>query len=359
MVQRLPEVWPENEVTTLRDFEETRALTQRAAQEAFKRLYRKYFNGTERVLEVGSGTGYFSRQWPSEFSGEWVHLEPQQAFIEEARRKNPVGIYVNGSIYHIPFDDQSFDGVCGLSSFDVFYDLEAAVREADRVLKRGGLFFHVLDIGANYDVVDDDFKEKRVPLMISRTTTRPSLFSRHCGDPLCFRYIPSKTLDLFLAEVGMTRREMDTLPSISGFFALKKFSERFRCEQGPNDVFGALPEYENLFDRYAHEFSPDVYFHDKFVRVVSSVFGTEHINAGNLIGSYVGKRTAQQATQYPECFVFQKTNGTTSFGRCLRMDYPFYLLQQACEHRFPRLAGCIEPWCYERVTFDCVLVQKA
>ena len=54
-----------------------------------------------------------------------------------SKRENPA-IFVEGTAEDMPFEDESFEGVCSLFSFRDWYDKRAGLSEVMRVLKPGG-----------------------------------------------------------------------------------------------------------------------------------------------------------------------------------------------------------------------------
>jgi ubiquinone/menaquinone biosynthesis C-methylase UbiE len=144
------------EVKYFEEFERNRAVVLKANQKLLTDLYNSVFEGDERVLEVGCGAAFLKRSMP-EHKGEWVQLD-SKAVIQKAKELYPEGTYKVGSVYKLPFPDESFDVVCGFNSYDMFYDLEKAVNETHRVLKKGGVFFHGLDLYPCIAPIQDDLK---------------------------------------------------------------------------------------------------------------------------------------------------------------------------------------------------------
>ena len=96
-----------------------------------------FFNGCEKILEIGPGTGDFLRAC-EELGKKCVGLDISPEIAEYAKKKNIQ--VIEGSGTHIPFKDGSFDG---LYSANVFEHLERGallqtVKEGLRVLEKGG-----------------------------------------------------------------------------------------------------------------------------------------------------------------------------------------------------------------------------
>jgi ubiquinone/menaquinone biosynthesis C-methylase UbiE len=159
--------WPKIAIKDLNYLEGRRSLFLRATQDALAYFYKKNFEGNEKVLEIGAGTGFMKRNWPKEYRGKWVQLEPQAAFLKEANKRTKNEISVHANVYDIPFESESFDVICGFCSYDVFMDLEKAVKETYRVLKKGGLFFHMIDAYPCKLPIENDFKQLNIPCKIT------------------------------------------------------------------------------------------------------------------------------------------------------------------------------------------------
>lgn len=148
--------WTGTEVTKAFDrFEEERRKVRCATRLLLEDFYRANFVGLETVLEVGAGKGELLLQWPARFNGNWLQLDRELDLLKYAQ-----GQVLVGSAYDLPVASGSIDVVCGLGSFDTFFDLEIAVAEAARALNPSGWFFHLLDLVANDDAVFYDLKQK-------------------------------------------------------------------------------------------------------------------------------------------------------------------------------------------------------
>ena len=101
--------WPKKAIKDLNYLENRRNLFLRATKDALAHFYKNNFAGNEKVLEIGAGTGFMKRNL-LEHKGKWLQLEPQKAFIEKAKKADG---FVQGSVYDIPFENESFDVVCG------------------------------------------------------------------------------------------------------------------------------------------------------------------------------------------------------------------------------------------------------
>ncbi|MBR79592.1 MAG: hypothetical protein CMA88_02260 [Euryarchaeota archaeon] len=96
-----------------------------------------------RVLEVGCGPGSFAEDVVGR---DLVCLDPIPEMLNSAEervnrsrfsRGEAAATFVEGTAESLPFEDNSFDGVCSLFSFRDWYDKKAGLDEALRVLRPG------------------------------------------------------------------------------------------------------------------------------------------------------------------------------------------------------------------------------
>ena len=94
-----------------------------------------------RLLDVGCGTGFLldllAKQRPAEYCG----LDLSDEMLKVARGKAiPGAAFVQGRSERLPYEDGSFDIVTCSQSFHHYPHPDQAMREALRVLRRGGLY---------------------------------------------------------------------------------------------------------------------------------------------------------------------------------------------------------------------------
>ncbi|MDO8461141.1 MAG: class I SAM-dependent methyltransferase [bacterium] len=147
-------IWPDRAIDTLLRFEIERMLTIRATWKLLAKFCQANISENATVLEIGSGTGFLRRNLTPDTGDLWVQMDGQPYFLDIAKNLSSQDTYICGSAYNVPFQDESFDVVCGFSSFDTFPDLNPTIRESHRVLKKGGLFFHMLDLLPSDEIMD-------------------------------------------------------------------------------------------------------------------------------------------------------------------------------------------------------------
>ncbi|MDN3506418.1 MAG: bifunctional 2-polyprenyl-6-hydroxyphenol methylase/3-demethylubiquinol 3-O-methyltransferase UbiG [Simkaniaceae bacterium] len=95
-----------------------------------------------RVLDVGCGGGYLTNFLATKghfVSG--VDLSEQSLQIAKKYDTSESVEYKRASAYELPFPDNTFDAVCAMDLLEHVENPAQVVKEASRVLKKGGLFF--------------------------------------------------------------------------------------------------------------------------------------------------------------------------------------------------------------------------
>lgn len=140
-------------------YAQNRVLVSRAMNLWFADLYEQNFKGNETVLEVGSGLNVLSTNLP-EHHGKWYQLDSDTEALKEAKKLSPNGVYISGSGLELPFEDNSFDVVCGFNCYDLLMAYQdTAFAEARRVLKNDGLFLHIQDLLTPLNIRSDTGEE--------------------------------------------------------------------------------------------------------------------------------------------------------------------------------------------------------
>jgi len=95
----------------------------------------------EKALDVGCGTGNFSFMLAQK-GLEVVGLDISPHMLKQAWKKaegeNISLEFVQGNIYDLPFNDETFDLVLSVTAFEFLSDPKAAASEAWRCVKPGG-----------------------------------------------------------------------------------------------------------------------------------------------------------------------------------------------------------------------------
>ncbi len=88
------------------------------------------------LLDVGCGTGYFSRRF-SEIDLNVTALDPNKAALDYARQQSEAIHYLQADALSLPFSNDSFDYVSAITSLCFVKTPQQAVQEMWRVTKHG------------------------------------------------------------------------------------------------------------------------------------------------------------------------------------------------------------------------------
>ncbi len=93
------------------------------------------------ILDVGSGQGRGSTEIDG--YGTYIGVEPSEFLVNRAKEmySAPNRSFIIGNAYELPIDSESVDGVISVNVLFHLANLETAVKEMSRALKRGGSFF--------------------------------------------------------------------------------------------------------------------------------------------------------------------------------------------------------------------------
>ncbi|QDV20558.1 Malonyl-[acyl-carrier protein] O-methyltransferase [Gimesia panareensis] len=97
----------------------------------------KDISGIETMLEIGCGTGHFTR-WMSSLGYQAMGLDLSEGMLAEAHKWDGIP-YILGDAEMLPFKGQTFDISALITTLEFVADPECALTEAIRVAKRGVL----------------------------------------------------------------------------------------------------------------------------------------------------------------------------------------------------------------------------
>jgi SAM-dependent methyltransferase len=100
----------------------------------------RHLAGAPRVLDLGCGEGQIARLVRAEGAQRVVGVDPSVAQIAEARRRGGGVAYARASAVDLPLAAGSFDAVVTCLVLEHLADLDGALDEVARVLRRGGRF---------------------------------------------------------------------------------------------------------------------------------------------------------------------------------------------------------------------------
>ncbi|APG66203.1 hypothetical protein LPB136_12835 [Tenacibaculum todarodis] len=91
----------------------------------------------QTLLDVGCGTGYFC-DLATKQEIDVTGIDASEELIKYAKKRNSNIKFLTGEMEELPFDDNSFDFVCGFNSYQYANNIKNAFTEAKRVLKDNG-----------------------------------------------------------------------------------------------------------------------------------------------------------------------------------------------------------------------------
>ncbi len=107
--------------------------------------FSKDFYKGKRILDIGCGP-MGSLEWAA-MTAERIGLDPiADSYLKLGADKHKMK-YVTAHSENMPFPDNYFDVICSFNSLDHVDNLEQTISEITRVLKTGGLYLLLADVG--------------------------------------------------------------------------------------------------------------------------------------------------------------------------------------------------------------------
>ena len=94
-------------------------------------------NKFENYLDLGCGKGYNTKAF-SNISKNIFGLDPIKEDLEVAKKNNPGGKFIFGDATKLPFESNYFDAISSFSVLEHISNLDLALDEINRVLKKDG-----------------------------------------------------------------------------------------------------------------------------------------------------------------------------------------------------------------------------
>jgi ubiquinone/menaquinone biosynthesis C-methylase UbiE len=152
---------------------------------------------TDRVLDLGCGTGWASRRLARTVTaGEVVGIDVADEMLRRAEQAS-VGIenvrYVWGSAEKIPAPDNAFDKILSVESFYYYADQGRALDELRRVMAPGGRVFILINLYRDnkYSLLWVD--ELKVPVQVKSEAEYLDLLRQHGFTHVEARRVPDRS----------------------------------------------------------------------------------------------------------------------------------------------------------------------
>jgi malonyl-CoA O-methyltransferase len=164
-----------------------------------------------RWLDLGSGTGYFSRELARQWSGsEGIALDIAEGMLRHAQPSGGAEYFVAGDAERLPLQDECVGLVFSSLAVQWCADFAAVLSEARRVLQPGGVFaFASLCVGTLYELRDS---WQAVDGMIHVNRFRQLSDYQH----LC-------------AQSGLNVRSLDVLPHVLHYLDVRSLTHELKA----------------------------------------------------------------------------------------------------------------------------------
>ncbi len=104
-------------------------------EKALMKQLLKGFPSARSILEIGCGTGHFTR-WFSQQGKQAIGLDASRAMLNEAKRFGSE-LLLQGNALKIPFALNSFDMIALITTLEFFPDANKVINEVQRVASQG------------------------------------------------------------------------------------------------------------------------------------------------------------------------------------------------------------------------------
>ncbi len=111
--------------------------TDKRLEVVFNRLFKGGELKGKRLLDAGSGTGWFSRK-AVELGAKVTSLDVGENILNEVKKKCDT-VRVVGDVTNLKFPDRSFDCIVSTEVIEHTPDPAKAIKEMSRVIKKGGV----------------------------------------------------------------------------------------------------------------------------------------------------------------------------------------------------------------------------
>ena len=171
----------------------------------------------ERILDVGSGPGFLAAEiagatGPTGSVRGIDVSEPMIGLAQEHCAQFPWTTFSQADATHLPFPDESFDAVISTQVLEYVPDVDAALAEIRRILRRDG---RVVIVDTDWDSIVWHSNNRR---LMDRVL---AAWEEHAADP----YLP-RTLSNRLYGAGLDVKLQEVVPLLNPAFAEDTYSNR-------------------------------------------------------------------------------------------------------------------------------------
>lgn len=155
------ENWKDDDVTQLIHQYWTQSQYELNHRETLAQLVKSLYLPGERFLEAGCGSGLVYRQLvPSVMENQHYNgIDITQNMLDIAHEDYPNGIFLKDDLYHLSFDDKSFDIVAAFEVLGHLPDIEIPIKEMLRVASR--LVVFTVWTGDSTHVTEERFRNSQ------------------------------------------------------------------------------------------------------------------------------------------------------------------------------------------------------
>jgi ubiquinone/menaquinone biosynthesis C-methylase UbiE len=215
------------------------------------------------LLDVGCGTGFFCKL-ASDKGAVITGLDATPEFVAEAKNRLPSANFMIGEMEELPFNDKSFDVVCGFNSFQYAANTKVALTEAKRVLANEGKL--IVMIWGNKEDCEAASFLKAVGSLLPPPPP---------GAPGPFALSENGLLETMLQEIGFSKINTTDVASVWDYADIDKAMKGL-MSTGPvakaieNNSFEKV--YETLFAAVQSykQTNGHIVYHNKFRVVITS-----------------------------------------------------------------------------------------
>ncbi len=105
---------------------------------SFTVLAKEYLETSQKSIDLGCGTGSFTRRFAKHLKGSMIGVDISEASVKMAKQKNDGIEYRQGDITQLDFPENTFDVVVFSGVLHHFGDFSSCLKEGYRILKKGG-----------------------------------------------------------------------------------------------------------------------------------------------------------------------------------------------------------------------------